>query len=347
MSKARIVLIDDNDNMRENIKEILELDNYSVYEAANGKEGIRLIRQVKPDLIVCDIMMPELDGYGVLRIVNQNKETAGIPFIFLTAKNNNQDFRKGMNMGADDYLTKPFTDAQLIEAIDMRLNRLKAFQYANKAEDDFIDHIDAKVLWSSDYFDKNQVIYRAGAYSDRIYHIQKGQVKLTKQSDTGKTLITDILQPGDYFGHIDVIAEKPYSSTAITITALEVSFLDKKDFQISMLKNKLYAKQVAKELAQNLGNTEDLVLSMAFSTVKKRIVNTLINLNIKFNRNNLQPYTLNIKRNEIAALSGTVKETAIRCLKELEEDGCIDLLPRGIKITDLEALENLRRKKVT
>ena len=102
-----ILLIEDNAEMAENISSILELARYQVTHAPNGKKGVDLAQQAHPDLILCDIMMPELDGYGVLHILNKEPETASIPFIFLTAKADKSDFRAGMNLGADDYITSP------------------------------------------------------------------------------------------------------------------------------------------------------------------------------------------------------------------------------------------------
>mgnify|MGYP000663310654 CR=1 FL=1 len=98
----KILLIEDNMEMRENTAEILGLANYQVVTAENGKEGVRLAQAEKPDLIICDIMMPELDGYGVLHMLSKTPELASIPFIFLTAKAEKSDHRKGMTMGADD-----------------------------------------------------------------------------------------------------------------------------------------------------------------------------------------------------------------------------------------------------
>src|SRR5688500_19068009 len=119
----KILLIEDNLEVRENTVEILSLANYNIVSAENGKIGVELAQKEKPDLIICDIMMPELDGYGVLHILNKKKETAGIPFIFLTAKTEKTDIRKGMNLGADDYLTKPFDDTDLLNAIEARLRK--------------------------------------------------------------------------------------------------------------------------------------------------------------------------------------------------------------------------------
>ena len=127
-----ILLIEDNDELRENTAEILELANYKVVSAANGKLGIKAALKNKPDLIICDVMMPELDGYGVLHLINKNTELSGIPFIFLTAKSERSDLRKGMEMGADDYITKPFDDLELLRAIEIRLKKMDIIhaQYA-------------------------------------------------------------------------------------------------------------------------------------------------------------------------------------------------------------------------
>ena len=118
-----ILIIEDNLDVRENTAEILELANYKVLQAENGKQGVELAQQVKPDLIICDIMMPVLDGYGVIHLLSKSSETASIPFIFLTAKSERMDFRKGMEMGADDYISKPFDDIELLKAVESRIKK--------------------------------------------------------------------------------------------------------------------------------------------------------------------------------------------------------------------------------
>lgn len=128
-----ILIIEDQPDMRENIATILEMENYAVLTASTGEEGLELARQEKPDLILCDVMMPGLDGHSVLRKLRENRTIAGTPFIFLTAKGEKQDLRAGMNLGADDYLTKPVTATDLLQAISARFEResrrpLAAFQ---------------------------------------------------------------------------------------------------------------------------------------------------------------------------------------------------------------------------
>src|ERR1700743_3880419 len=119
----RLLVIDDHDEIRENIAEILTLAGYTVFTAENGKRGVETALKENPELVICDIMMPELDGYGVLHLLRKNASTENTPFIFLTAKTERGDFRKGMEMGADDYITKPFDDIELLNAIEIRLKK--------------------------------------------------------------------------------------------------------------------------------------------------------------------------------------------------------------------------------
>ena len=119
----KILIIEDNPDILENTSEILELSNYQVYTAPNGKEGVAKALANKPDLIVCDIMMPELDGYGVLHMLQKNPDLQDTPFIFLTAKTEKDEIRKGMSLGADDYITKPFDPTDLLNAIEGRIKK--------------------------------------------------------------------------------------------------------------------------------------------------------------------------------------------------------------------------------
>ena len=118
-----ILVIEDNKDIRENTAEILDLAGYKTFTAENGKKGVDIAVKEKPDVIVCDIMMPELDGYGVLHMLRKNENYTSYSLYFLTAKTERSDFRKGMEMGADDYVTKPFEDIELLNAIEMRLKK--------------------------------------------------------------------------------------------------------------------------------------------------------------------------------------------------------------------------------
>ena len=119
----RILVIEDEPEMRRNITALLRYHAFETIEAENGRQGVEFARRERPDLILCDVMMPELDGYGVLQALQQDASLAAIPFVFLTAKGDKDDLRSGMNLGADDYLTKPVANTDLVSAVEARLRR--------------------------------------------------------------------------------------------------------------------------------------------------------------------------------------------------------------------------------
>jgi DNA-binding NarL/FixJ family response regulator len=119
----KILVIEDEPEMRRNLATILRLEKFHPLPAANGRLGVELAKKEMPDLILCDVMMPGLDGYGVIAALHADPKTVAIPFIFLTAKGEKPDIRAGMNLGADDYLTKPVAKADLLAAIHSRLAR--------------------------------------------------------------------------------------------------------------------------------------------------------------------------------------------------------------------------------
>jgi DNA-binding NarL/FixJ family response regulator len=118
-----VLIIEDQPDMRKNILTILRMEGYAVLAAENGREGLVVAQEEKPDLILCDVMMPEMDGHDVLRALREDRTISGTPFIFLTAKGEKRDQRAGMNLGADDYLTKPVSATDLLAAVSARLER--------------------------------------------------------------------------------------------------------------------------------------------------------------------------------------------------------------------------------
>lgn len=119
----KVLVIEDEPEMRRNLLTILKLEKFQAIGAENGRVGLEAVQREKPDLILCDVMMPELDGHGVLTALREDSELSAIPFVFLTAKGEKEDLRNGMKLGADDYLTKPVARVDLLEAINARLRR--------------------------------------------------------------------------------------------------------------------------------------------------------------------------------------------------------------------------------
>src|SRR4029079_7916655 len=207
-----VLVIDDNKDIRENTAEILDLAGYKTFTAENGKKGVEVAIKERPDVIVCDIMMPELDGYGVLHLLRKNQETQNIPFIFLTAKTERSDFRKGMEMGADDYVTKPFEDIELLNAIEIRLKKAEVMkhQYALSEQGitEFLKDVkDSGMIsqlsekYSIEAYNKKQTLYTEGKRPRFLYYLVKGKVKGFKTHHDGKDYITDIFSDGDFIGY--------------------------------------------------------------------------------------------------------------------------------------------------
>lgn len=137
VTAARILVVEDQTIMRENLVTLLEFEGFQVDSAANGQQAVAIALAAPPDLVLCDVMMPELDGYGVLAALRSEAATQRVPFIFLTAKGERTDIRAGMNLGADDYLVKPVAQAELLEAIAARLERQRVLEVQQGRLPDF------------------------------------------------------------------------------------------------------------------------------------------------------------------------------------------------------------------
>jgi DNA-binding response OmpR family regulator len=258
-----ILLIEDNVDVRENTAEILELANYKVLQAENGKLGVEIAQKMKPDLIICDIMMPVLDGYGVIHLLNKSNETASIPFIFLTAKSERLDYRKGMEMGADDYISKPFDDIELLNAVESRLRKKEILktEFSKNIDGlyDFLDEIkkvdDLKKI-SVDkrikLYKKKEIIFSEGNIPNYLYFVAKGKVKTYKAHQYGKEFITNLYTAGEFFGYTVLLEQLPYSETAEALDDAEVCLIPKEDFYLLMNSNVSVMKVFVKMLTDNI-----------------------------------------------------------------------------------------------
>lgn len=130
----KILVVEDEMETRENLVLMLEMEGFKAFSASNGRKGVEVAKRELPDVILCDVSMPELDGYGVLEAVRADEKTISIPFIFLTAKGDKKDLRAGMNLGADDYLTKPASAEDVLGAINARLDRHQEKEQAAMAK---------------------------------------------------------------------------------------------------------------------------------------------------------------------------------------------------------------------
>lgn len=351
MSK-KIVLIEDNPEMRENIQEILELADYDVSVAENGKVGVDLVKSVRPDLILCDIMMPELDGYGVLHMISRNPETAAIPFIFLTAKSEREDFRKGMNMGADDYLTKPFDDVQLLNAVEKRLKRIEQLSTEfDRSEGGLSDFLSQSGLDSLDVlkqgdrtkkFGKKDTIFFEGDYPGFLYFIKSGKVKTSKMNEDGKDFVTGLFKEGDFVGHMPLIKDCDYEESAIALEDCELSLIPRDDFTQLLFSSKEVSNKFIKMLAGSVTTKQDELLNLAYDSVRKRVADALLKLADTYKKEGNDQFSMAISRDDLAAIVGTATESVIRTLSEFKADGYISIKGSNITILQEKELRNFR-----
>lgn len=347
MNKKKILVIEDNLEVRENLTEILELSDYLVLEAEDGTEGVEIASREKPDLIICDVMMPRLDGFGVLNILSKKNDTASIPFIFLTAKAEKSDFRRGMNLGADDYITKPFYKDELLAVVETRLRKSeqvrKHFDRTDQALGAFINEAKGyeELKKLSDQrkvkqYKKRETIYEEGDYPRYLYFIKQGTIKIFKTNESGKEYIIDVLKEGDFLGYVDLIKDTPYTESAAALDDAELSLIPKDDFSALLYGNRDVSSQLIRMLANDIADKEEQLLQLAYNSVRKRVADAVLFLSEKEGKNEI-----NILRDDLARIVGTAKESVIRMLTEFKNDGYIDIVEGSITIKDRQKLVNL------
>ena len=346
-----VLLIEDNSEIRENTAEILELANYRVFTAENGKEGIEKALIEKPDIIICDIMMPVLDGYGVLHMMNKNEQLKDIPFIFLTAKTERNDFRKGMEMGADDYITKPFSELELLNAIELRLNKLEAYRMkfiaAEEGMKELLSDVGKNDIWQEfasernvNHYKRKSVIYSEGNHPNRLFYVKRGKVKLYKTNDDGKDLTVGLFGEGDYFGYMSLLENTVYRETAEALEDSEIAMIPREEFDALIRDNTLVMKRFLKLLAGNISAKENQLLGLAYNSLRKRVADALILLRNKFGKQG-DNFSIHISREDLANIAGTATESLIRTLSDFKAEKLIDVKEGNIVLLNEKKLENL------
>lgn len=348
---TKVLLIEDDKVLRENTAELLELSNFEVITAPNGELGLKSIKINLPDIIVCDIMMPKLDGYEVLNEVSKNNKTKYIPFIFLSAKTEHKDVRKGMNLGADDYITKPFTEDELICAIKSRLAKASILRDKEQSEvqnyiekDELINLNDLKNFFD-DYgdeftYDKDEIIYKEGDHSNFIYLITKGAVKCHKLDVKGKELATSLYKEDDLFGYTSFTHNLPHKETATAIKKTKLVGLSILQLSEILKNNNKLAIALIDHLTDDLSYIKDQLLEMAYSSVNKKTASTILQFAEKINRRPNDP--IKISRNDLASVAGIATETFIRTLTHFKEQRLIKSEGRNIVVLDIDGLKQIK-----
>ncbi len=347
----KILIIEDNLQVRENIAEIIELSNYIVLTAENGKLGVEMALKEIPDLIVCDIMMPVLDGYGVYHSLRRHSETEMIPFIFLTAKGEKADFRKGMAMGADDYIVKPFSGEELLHAIEVRLHKSELLQkhYSGpEALNQFLCdvHQSGKIkLSESDHemvdYAKKLFVYKEGQRPRSVYFVVSGKVKISRKNEDGKAFITGIHGAGDYFGYTSILQDINYREEAQILDDAVIMAIPREDFLLLVFNDPQVSRAFIRIITRNIAEKEDILLNLAYSSLRKKVAYGLIHLHEKDLAEKNLPSPLHLSRENMAQSFGVATESLIRTLSDFKEEQLIHIEGGKVTIANEKKLRDL------
>ncbi len=349
-----LLLIEDDPDVRENTAEILELANYKVLKAENGRRGVELARQETPDLVLCDIMMPELDGYGVLHLLGRDPATAEVPFIFLSAKAERSDVRKGMELGADDYLTKPFEESELLNAIEGRLKRSdlfrKGFDHTLDGLNDFLENARGTGAMTELQKDRKlrqvarkEIIFHEGDELRSVFFINKGKVRTFKMNNDGKELVTGLQGVGDFLGYMSVLEGGRVSESAEAMEDTELAMIPREELLSLLYKDRDVSIRFIKMLTKEVKDAEKRLLDLAYASVRQRVAQALVRLKGTYGTAENKELGVRISREDLATIVGTATESLIRTLSDLKEEGLIEVKGRDIRINDPQGLEKLAR----
>ena len=348
-----LLIIEDDIVLRETTAEILELENYKVVTAANGKRGIEQAKIMLPDLILCDIMMPEMDGYELLDILSKDESTKRIPFIFMSAKTEIKDVRKGMDLGADDYLTKPVSEELLLSAIESRLAKFELLKEQETKEVKVvepenpyseIENIEDLKNYFCDFgasktYKKGELVYKEGEYSNTVYLVYTGSVKSFKIDEFGKELIINIHKGDDFIGLSAIIDNSHYYESVSAMEDSEILQVSKSILLEVLESNHKLSLEIFQLINENLTEVKEQLLQMAYGSMRRKTAKTIL----KFA--NLMGYktsdNINISRRDLAGVAGIATESLIRTLTDFKKNGILEIEGRNIKILDLEKLETI------
>jgi DNA-binding response OmpR family regulator len=348
----KVLVIEDNKEILENTAEILELSNYQVYTAENGKIGIERALASKPDLILCDIMMPELDGYGVLHMIQNHPELHHTPFIFLTAKTDQSDMRKGMSLGADDYIPKPFDPTDLLNAVEARLKKaelvrkeisegINGADQSNSSlsgERKLHDFVDGRHV---DLYKKRQRVFSEGNHPIRLYYVQKGKVKIFKMNEEGKEFIIRIVNEGEFFGYTAMFENSVYKENADALEDSEIAAIPRNEFEELLRFNPEIYRKFINLLANDVTEKEEQLLHIAYNSLRRKVADALLTVYKTYHSSDCEKADIYLSRENLAAIAGTATESLIRTLTSFKTEHLIDIKDGRITILNFSKLERM------
>lgn len=354
MEQKTILIIEDSLEVRENMTGLLQLAGYQVLTASNGKEGVAAAQQCHPDLILCDIDMPILDGYGVLYLLGKHIETARIPLIFLTTKSEHSELHRGVELGEDDYIVEPHNVAELLKSIEARISKA----VGNVGT---IDHLNYRlnqtrnkeIPWDEMFKDipdrrfkslgKKEVVYSEGDICQGVYIVLKGKVKEYKSHDLGKDLILRVRGKGSLMAFVSLLQGDIHLDNAQALEPSEIMYVPRDSFFLFFESQPKMMLELIRLMSVSLVFERERAVTLAYSSVRKRTATALLRLKTKFHNGNPDVlFTMPISRDDLAAMVGTATESVIRTLSDFKEEGLIRIQGSAITIVNEDKLRRMK-----
>jgi CRP/FNR family transcriptional regulator, cyclic AMP receptor protein len=287
-----------------------------------------------------------------LHAIHRNEFLKNTPFIFLTAKTERSDFRKGMELGADDYITKPFTGTELLSAVEGRLNKIDALreEFAPGIEGvaSLMQAVSGKEALQRltqdrniNRYKKKEIIFSEGNHPANLFYILKGKVKTYKVNENGKELVTELFSPGDFLGHVALLEGTVYKDTAEALEETELAVIPRDDFNELLNKNAEATKKIIQLLAGNISGKENQLLALAYNSLRRKVADALLMLQKKYKDGSNNNYMIDLSRENLATIAGTATESLIRTLSDFREEKLIDIRNGNIVVLDEEGLEKM------
>jgi CRP-like cAMP-binding protein len=350
--KSTILIFESNKSRLKHLADVLKFGDYVVIPAENWSDWISLESKIKPDLIICNLLIPDMDGFGIFHLLSRNSATADIPFIFLSEKFDIAIFRKVMVMGADDFITIPFEDLELLQAVEIRLKKNKKikslFGDFKKGEEDFFER--GSLLnefqkysdsHSRKFLKKKELLFLEGSHPFELYYIIKGGLKTYRLSQDGKQLITGLHYSRQFVGYLPLLNRTPYQESAQAMSSTEVYVIPKDDFEKMVFHNRQVASHFIRLISSDLFEMEKRLMELAYSSIRQRLAITLVNLyNQQKVGEKLAPCIL-ISRMDLSNILGTAHESLNRIIAEFKNEGLLEIIEGGFKIPKLEKLQEL------
>ncbi|WP_114750677.1 cyclic nucleotide-binding domain-containing protein [Pleomorphovibrio marinus] len=350
--KSTILIFEDNRDRLKHLTDVLKLDGYDVIPVGNWSEWISLNSKIRPDLIICNLFIPDMDGFGIFHLLSRNSSTADIPFIFLSEEFDIATFRKVMGIGADDFFSIPFEDLELLQAVEVRLKKNKKiksqFGEFQTGEKDFFDKgslLNAFQKYSDShsrkYLKKKELLFMEGSHPFELYYIIKGGLKTYRLTQDGKQLITGLHYSRQFVGYQPILNRTPYQESAQAMSSTEVYVIPKEDFEHMVFNNRQVSSHFIKLISSDLFDTEKRLIELAYLSIRQRLAITLVHLYNQQKVGEKPVPAILISRKDLSNILGTAHESLNRIIADFKNEGLIEIIDGGFRIEKLDKLQEL------